>query len=320
MRRRTFVTGCLAAGVVRGETPQSLAGRLSQVYGREVSDVVYTQTIAMVGRVKLGQTEDVTRLLAPWLNGERDSLAKATASHYSGHLVFGHLDHPRARKLLIAAADRAMESPLDNEMSDSIFMVCPLLARAGKLSGEKWYWDRAVQHFQRMENLCRRPGGLYRHSPLGDVAWGRGNAFPLLGLAWTLSEMDSSHAGFGGLRDSCRNLAGILARYQDTSGMWRQVIDHPESWLEFSATAMIAMALRRGVRRGWLEAREYDSRIEKAWAAIQPRIDGEGNVSGVCESTGKLPTLADYLRRKALQGKDARGGGMALLLAVEMSA
>ena len=57
---------------------------------------------------------------------------------------------------------------------------------------------------------------------------------------------------------------------------------------------------------------------DKAWAAIAARISPTGELTGVCESTGKQKTLDGYLHRKALSGRDARGGGMALLFATEL--
>ena len=35
--------------------------------------------------------------------------------------------------------------------------------------------------------------------------------------------------------------------------MWHEVIDQPGSYAETSATAMIGIAMERGIRRGWLD-------------------------------------------------------------------
>ena len=70
---------------------------------------------------------------------------------------------------------------MHGEMSDAYFMATPLLAKVGKLTGEQKYFDLALRHIHFLENLVLRDDGLYRHSPLTDAAWGRGNAFPALG-------------------------------------------------------------------------------------------------------------------------------------------
>ena len=58
-----------------------------------------------------------------------------------------------------------------------------------RLTGEARYAAVAVRHLRFMQGLCLRPDGLYRHSPLCDAPWGRGNAFPALGMALTLESL-----------------------------------------------------------------------------------------------------------------------------------
>ena len=53
--------------------------------------------------------------------------------------------------------------------------------------------------------------------------------------------------------------------------------------------------------------------------AVSARVSADGSVLDVCESTGKQKSLRAYLDREAISGKDARGGGMALMFAVEMA-
>jgi unsaturated rhamnogalacturonyl hydrolase len=307
MLRRHFLAAALAA-----DTPRSYALRLSQVYGQSITAMVYTQTFSLIGRLRLGQARPVSEILEPYLSGQKDPLDKPTASHYSGHLPLALLKDTRAKSLLTRAAAAAAENPLDNEMSDSVFMVCPLLAEAG-------LHDRAVSHYKKMESLCLRPDGIWRHSPLCDAAWGRGNAFPLLGLALTLTKLPSSHPGFPQLQNAFSRLAQSLAKHQRDDGMFRQLIDVPEAWPEFSSTAMIAAALHRGVKNRWLSRSPYESKIQSAWRAVQSRTSPDGAVDGVCESTGKQTSAQAYLDRKSLTGQDPRGGAMALFLATELS-
>jgi rhamnogalacturonyl hydrolase YesR len=207
--------------------------------------------------------------------------------------------------------------PMHTEMSDAVFMGCPILASAGKLTGKSIYFDMAARHLQFMQKLCLRTDGLYRHSPLNEAAWGRGNGFPALGLAWTLEEMPASHPQFAPMLQSFQAHMAALAKFQDNDGMWHEVVDRPDSYAEFSATAMIAMAMLRGVRHNWLD-RTYKDRAQAAWRAILVRSGRDGALVDVCESTGKQKSLEDYLNRAASLGNDARGGGMAMLLATEM--
>ena len=291
-------------------TPRQVADELAKVYGHELNEVVYIPAFAVIARKRLGA--DVMPLVAPYLTGQKDSLAKPTASHFSGHLLFAEFATPEAIARVRAAADLAMaQKSLNNEMSDSVFMGCPLLARAG-------YSRAALEHLAYMQKLCLRPDGLYRHSPLDEAAWGRGNAFPALGMALMISALPEAErtkpiADFG-------NLVNALLRFQTNNGMWRQVIDHPTAYEEYSATAMIAAAMHIGLREGWLRGARYRKAVDRAWEGIKARTGSDGKLMDVCESTGKQPKLEDYLRRTAIWDRDPRGGAMGLFLAVELLA
>ena len=121
----------------------------------------------------------------------------------------------RTRALDVAAARLARENPMHNEMSDAVFMVCPLLAKAGKFSGDGAWFDAALRHFEVMRKLCLRGDVLYRHSPLDEAAWGRGNAFPLLGLALTLTDLPAGHAAYGPFLEAYRAHAARLVQVHD---------------------------------------------------------------------------------------------------------
>ena len=87
---------------------------------------------------------------------------------------------------------------------------------------------------------------------------------------------------------------------------------------EFSATAMIGFALRRGLDRGWISGRSYRQAAQRAWLAVNSRISDGGGFIDVCESTANLTSLDQYLRRTAILGMDPRGGAMAMLFATEL--
>lgn len=303
--------------------PREWMGQLAGQYGQELKEMVYTLSFSVWGRIRAGQIEGVRPVLEPFLDGRIDSLAKPTASHYSGHLTlaawFEKTGDTRARDRVMAAARMARENPLHNEMSDSVFMVCPLLAKAGKLSGDAAWFDAALRHFEVMKKFCLRADGLYRHSPLDEAAWGRGNAFPLLGLALALSDIPASHPSFSLFLAAYRAHAARLLTFQSKGGCWRQVVDKEEAWEEYTATAMIGWALQRGLAKGWLKGRGYVGAVAGAWLGVRKRTFGDGVLVDVCESTGKQVSLADYLGRVAILGKDPRGGAMGLQIAAEVS-
>jgi rhamnogalacturonyl hydrolase YesR len=311
-------------------TPRELAEQLAKVYGHDFDQLTYLPGMALIGQSRLGNTAEVVKLAARYLDG-RDNLARANSLTLAGHLVFAELaertQDKRYVELIRKAADLgftetgAMKEsmPFHDEMSDSIFMATPLLVKAGKLTGDKKYFDMAARHFAFMQKIVQRQDGLYRHSPLTDAAWGRGNAFAALGLSLTLSDFPQDHPAYETMVAAFVQHMDALLPFQNEDGLWLQVIDQPGSYAEFSATAMIATSMLRGIRNGWLDSRTYQPAVERAWHAILSRVSTDGILIDVCESTNKQRTLDDYLHRMAILDRDPRGGGMALIFATEMA-
>ncbi len=317
--------------------PLEVAGQLAEVYGHELPSVAYIPAVALIGRLRLGALSDdsailpdVERIMKPYLDGKPTLGEKPSSSHLPGHLVFAELARLTGNTAYIALARRAAgmafdggamreSMPLHNQMSDSVFMGCAILAEAGRLSGERRYFRMALRHLRFMEQLDLRSDGLYRHSPLDEAAWGRGNGFPALGLSWTLDAMPAGAAERDAFLDSYRSLMAALIEHQDPTGMWHQVIDHPGSYRELTSTSMIGYALARGLRNGWIAGEDFEHALERAWRGVKARIAPDGSLADVCRSTGRQPNLQAYLDREALLGRDDRGGAMALLFAVEMA-
>lgn len=311
-------------------TPREFATQLSQHYGRDFEQPWYIAAVALVARLKLGHVEDVQRLARPWVDGTREPMARPSALAMAGHVVFTELARITGDARYTAAvrkvadlgfddAGRMLEAmPYHDRYSDSVFMGTTILAQAGALTGERRYFAMADRHLRYMQQLVLRPDGLYRHRSDADVAWGRGNGFAALGLALTLSEMPRDAPGRAHVLKSYRDLMARLLPWQNRDGLWRNVIDHPGAFAEYSGTAMIGFALRRGLQRGWISGRDYRRAVERAWQAVNARTSSTGSLIDVCESTANLTTLEQYLQRTAILGNDPRGGAMALLFATEL--
>jgi unsaturated rhamnogalacturonyl hydrolase len=312
-------------------TPRQIAAELSQVYGHDFNQLTYLPGMALIGQMRMGRVADVQKLAAPYADPARNTLERANSLTLAGHLVFAELaertGNTRYAELARKAADLGFTEtgemkesmPFHDEMSDSVFMAIPILAKAGNLTGNGKYFEMAGRHLRFMQKMLLRPDGLYRHSPLTDAAWGRGNAFPALGLIMTLSDFPRNHPAFPPILEEFRRHMSALSGFQSEDGMWRQVIDDPASYSEYSATAMIAIAMLRGINNGWLDPDIYQPLVDNAWRAVVMRTSSDGRLIDVCESTNKQKTLDDYLRRAAIVGRDVRGGGMALLFATEMA-
>ncbi|MBS0206028.1 MAG: glycoside hydrolase family 88 protein [Planctomycetes bacterium] len=327
---------CLMSPVVSAEPvakpPQEVAQQLLQVYGKKLDTVVYIPAVALYARWQFGElTGDLSqRMIVETVLGAPRPVPKSPVE-FAGHLVYAGVARtaqgPLKESSLLAvrrAADqffgpdkRLTRVPGPTEMSDSVFMCGPILCEAGSLTAEPHYFDGAVRYLSEMRRLRQREDGLYQHGHLCDAAWGRGNGFPAVGVAWCLSRLPADHAGRDELLSAFRRHMTALTRHQTASGMWRQVIDVPEAYEEFSATAMIGFAMQRGVTSGWLDRATFQPLADQAWEAVCKHLEPGGKIIDICEGTGTQKTLDDYLKRKAIRGVDDRGGAMGLLFAVE---
>jgi hypothetical protein len=316
----------------RARPVRAVADDLAKIYGHDFNQPTYILAMALIGQLRLGNTAEVLRLAEPYLSGARDPFAMPSQSSLASHMLFAEIakrtGDMRATRLVLHAADSGFTSdgalrefmPLHGGWSDSLFMDIPILARAGALSGERKYFDMAARHFAFMQTIVRRPDGLYRHQASSDAAWGRGNGFPALGLALTLSDFPKDHPAYATLLAEFQRHMQALAPLQDENGMFREVVDYPGAYPEYSGTTMIATAMLRGIHRGWLDATRYQPIVDRAWQAIVRRTAPDGRLFDVAESTGTRGfMLKDYLRRAAILDRDPRGGAFALLFATEMA-
>jgi rhamnogalacturonyl hydrolase YesR len=207
-------------------------------------------------------------------------------------------------------------------MTDDPYMTVPFLVREWQLTGEAKHLDSAIaQVLGTHARLLDAKQGLLRHlwdlktqKPAGEF-WGRGNGWTVLAHVELLSALPKEHPRRAEvLAVFVKHMTGIRA-CADKDGGWHQVLDHPESWLETSATGMLTYGMARGVNEGWLDAGFADT-ARQSWKALQTKVTPDGDLLDVCGSTD-TGNLAFYLNRPRLQG-DLHGFGSYLLAGAEI--
>lgn len=93
-----------------------------------------------------------------------------------------------------------------------------------------------------------------------------------------------------------------LLRYQDSDGMWHQIIDNPDTWKETSCTAMFTYAFIVGVKNGWLDKKVYGEAARKGYLRLLSYLDENYELRNVCEGTGAKNDLNWYQKRRRLTG------------------
>jgi rhamnogalacturonyl hydrolase YesR len=73
---------------------------------------------------------------------------------------------------------------------------------------------------------------------------------------------------------------GCLA-HQRQDGLFHNVIDRPETFVETNLAQMLAYTIYRGIQGGWLSP-DYRPAAERMRSAVHTKVDEYGLVQGVC--------------------------------------
>jgi Predicted unsaturated glucuronyl hydrolase involved in regulation of bacterial surface properties, and related proteins len=207
--------------------------------------------------------------------------------------------------------------------ADDLYMGLSFLSRMGELTHDiKYFDDAAMQVIQFHKYLFNEQIGLMPHCWYSDVKrpgvafWGRANGWAILAQVDLLDRLPRNHPQ----RDTLlallqRHILGI-ARYQGSDGLWHQLLDKTDSYLETSCSAMFTYAVVRAVRKGYIEPR-YASIAQRGWEGVMSKIQADGKVEGVCTGTVVSDDLVYYYRRPTPLN-DVHGLGTILLAGAEI--
>lgn len=284
-----------------------------------VSAIHYAEACTAYGAVKLAALWDDDDLLAAIADRyERvitDSITN-TANHVDAN-VYGILPlefylHTNDKKYLaqgLELADGQWKETNPEGLTyqtrfwiDDVYMIGTLQTQAFRATGQEKYLDRAALELATYIDSLQRPNGLFFHGPEAAHFWGRGNGWVAAGLSEVLSELPQDHPHYPSLLDGYLNMMNTLIQYQDTSGMWHQLIDHTETFAETSSTAMFAFAMVVGVKKGLLPSDPFTKAYTKAWKALNSYLGSDGKLSEICVGTGQSMDVGYYMDRPRITG------------------
>lgn len=185
---------------------------------------------------------------------------------------------------------------------DDMWMITIVQVQAFRATGDRKYLDRAAVEMAAYLDKLQQPNGLFFHAPDVPFFWGRGNGWFAAGMTELLRELPKGHPQRARIEKGFRTMLESLLKYQGKDGMWKQLIDHEESWPESSCTGMFAYAMVSGVRNGWLDKERYGAAARHAWIGLVGYVDQNLDVTSVCEGTNKFNDLDYYLLRKRKTG------------------
>lgn len=266
---------------------------LEELYNNDI------RTYAYLGFFRMGKLDDCGALGAGMIE-IMDNDPKPAYKEYinkAGNFVLNEVHR---------LEDGTLARPEPHEMTlwlDDLYMSVPFLARMGKYTGDRKYFDFAArQVIQFTEYLFDPNKQLYFHCYYDDLKengvarWGRANGWTAMAQAELLDFLPEDHPQ----RDTLiylfeRQIVG-LSRYQSETGLWHQILDKPDSYLETSCTAMFVYAVAKGINEGWIDKR-YRTIAFQGWDGLKTRITKDGEITGVCKGTGIRDDLVFYYTR-----------------------
>ncbi len=207
--------------------------------------------------------------------------------------------------------------------ADDLYMGLSFLCRMGEFSGDRKYFNDAVKqviHFHKY--LFNETVGLMHHFWYSDVNrrgvahWGRANGWAMLAQVELLDKLPLDHPKRYILIELLQKHILGIARYQSSTGLWHQLLDKTDSYLETSCSAIFTYCVARAVNKGYIEPR-YASIAIRGWEGVMKKINEDGKLEGVCTGTVTSDDLVYYYNRPAPLN-DVHGIGFILFAGSEV--
>lgn len=215
--------------------------------------------------------------------------------------------------------------------ADDLYMSLPFLVRWSAYKKETASLDDAANQIINYASYLQDTDGVWFHAYFNGpqkkehscCKWGRANGWVAVAIAEVLSVLPREHPHYQRVLAIAKAQIDGLIKFQSPSGLWHQVLDHPElPWgTETSCSAQFTYAIARGINRGWLDA-SYRPVVERSFRALMDtsRISATGDILKVCASTSIGKDL-DYYTARSVEvddQKDRHGSGSMLLALAEM--
>ena len=112
--------------------------------------------------------------------------------------------------------------------------------------------------------------------------WGGGNGWAAAGLARVLRSLPSERSqDRAHLAAFAREIIDGCLQHQRPDGLFHNVVDQPDTFVETNLAQMLAFAIYEGTAAAWLPA-SYKQHADRMRAAARLKMDADGYVQGAC--------------------------------------
>jgi unsaturated rhamnogalacturonyl hydrolase len=172
---------------------------------------------------------------------------------------------------------------------DDMYMISLIQLQAYRATRDTTYLNRDARLMAAYLDSLQRRNGLFFHGPGAPFHWGRANGWIAAALTEMLADLPVTHPQYPRIMAGYQRMMYTALQLQSPEGLWRQLLDQRELWLETSSTGMLTFAMASGVRNGWLDRNFYSPAVRRAWLALVHEIDDKGNIANVSVGTNPAP-------------------------------
>lgn len=222
-------------------------------------------------------------------------------------LIDNYIQFIRYKEHRLSDGTFARNRPLKNTVwLDDMFMGIPPLAWMGRYASDHqdtYYNEAAKQVLSFAERMYIPEKKLYRHGWVESMqqhpayCWGRANGWALLTKCEVLDVLPQDHPQRKSILELLKAHIEGLAACQGGDGLWHQLLDRNDSYLETSATAIYVYCIAHAINKGWVDAMAYGPVVHLGWHAVASQINEKGQVEGTCVGTGMAFDPAFYYYR-----------------------
>ncbi|SNU02501.1 unsaturated rhamnogalacturonyl hydrolase [Ruaniaceae bacterium KH17] len=248
------------------------------------------------------------------------SLYEATGDEQYWDVALSKLDYLRNSALRFG--DRVLQHTVsvnndfpEQAWADTLFMAGFFMLRAGvKLNDRELIDDALNQYYWHIEYLQDPANGLFYHGydnirgdHMSGFHWARANAW----AAYTMSQVQVVlpepylYPQFMDVDCSLRDQLAALRGLQTADGLWRTVLDDPESYEELSASAGIGAAMLASGNPLHTDA------TQRALDGVLANISQDGRLLNTSAGTAVMRDLDGY---RSISRKWTQGWGQGLAL------
>jgi unsaturated rhamnogalacturonyl hydrolase len=214
------------------------------------------------------------------------------------------------------------ETKMNDKGLDGIYAYIATMARLGKLTGEPHYFDFSIELVKESELFYEPASKLYaqRYYPdlkvTNNIFWLRGMGWTAVALVELLSYLPEDHPDFDEVLSIYQKLMIGIAQYQTSNGLWRHLVNQPDSFEETSGSIFVVYAFAKGLNQGWLPERYRDVAMT-GWRGMMSKKTDDGSIAG---NTGSVRTSTSpaYYFNNSTKETDAYLSGALFMAGTEM--